>query len=293
MIDLVESQEKTNITPDDGKIPILQPPNDQTDKIIESNSHIELPFREKDRENFITNRNKYVLDHLPETLPVILKHYPDIAIDQQMSVTMALLRSYYVALYMNERAPVQSDVPINVTWIQAPPELQGMIDPEIIVDNRIYKGSAILTIDSKDYQKAILSKLNAYVNLNNIVAEAKDISSRQEARIRSGESKDSILDDAIERTESLAIDTEVTMVEELAHAFYYLNAAKDPEKMSKAISDLVSYNETRKKDSAAFTDQDYEEYKNQSDEKRADIWVNAFLRTMYPDKDPTDKLKKE
>jgi hypothetical protein len=237
----------------------------------------------EDKEVFERNKQEFIEDRIDDVKAELAEF--SMPQDQLDATARIFLRARYVAQFMLEKAPIDPYVPIRAGFTSkiANKSIHGLCSPILELNGQEVTDYKNLTSDNINALK--LKKIDTAINIVSLMSDVTfKFESSQEA-VRDGIERQKADMWRNKALEDMGIDYEKYMVEEIAHAFYWLSAGRDPERLQKALEEMKKY---PKFDITQYQ-LHYKHYEHQEEhdshpmESRASIWLRSFLRKYYPE----------
>lgn len=243
-----------------------------------------------EKEQFFTKREAYIGSELEKTVDLLRRHNFEEKHLQDMAKVM--LRGYCVASYMLERSPVEIHIPVDITSnTKLPDNLGGVCVPHFSFDNKKMTMDDYKNIrDKEDIGQLIkLKNIDVHFNIMRIQEELQRIDRITNMALKEyPNDREEAEQYKKEDIEELAIRFEKTVIEEIAHAFYWLSVSKNEKKLKRALDELLDYKvpipvNPKLSFLGAYSGYDYSKYDDTNIEKGASLWKRLYLKKYYPD----------
>ena len=238
------------------------------------------------KEEYFQRRDQHVAPWVPigekalsQNPQFTYRNNPDIT----HTVARLFPRALFVAGYLKEYHQYDKSIPIKV--------LVGTHFTNNHIGAEIWpffylRGSYVhnyFDIAPSDVEHLRLVEMQIYMNMNKLGADIEEAKEFAKQLKQQGEPKKDVDVWQTDYIERLGIDQECGMVEEMAHAFYFINAAQDPGSLRKLCEEAKQYPRSFVATNRPPTQEEQEGMSSSSIEQDAVKWVNTFMRRYYPD----------
>jgi hypothetical protein len=134
-----------------------------------------------------------------------------------------------------------------------------------------------------DVEHLKLTELQIYFNLNKLGVDIEEIKELTKQLKQQGEPEKHVDAWEADCIEWLGIDQEHCMVEEMAHAFYFINAAQSPESLKRLLQESKQYPRPDPTINEPRTSKEQKAALSNPIEQDATKWIDTFMQRYYPD----------
>jgi hypothetical protein len=247
--------------------------------------HLSETFPWVEKETYFLERDAFIADHFDIMKQGLLKdtNFP-FKDNPEATHTAAvlLLRSNFVAKYLKANKQIETSVKINLNARRLGNEYvrAGTVPMFYLGDDYI---SSLGEINPNDWDKVELKSISILWNLTGLESEIRKMEIMSELQRVFKAPEDKIQNYRKKTIEEIGIANEIFMVQEMAHAFYLLNATEDKEGMRKLLEELQTYRYANiNEPKALLTPEEGRAYLDSNIEKDGDIWENEFIQRYYP-----------
>ena len=233
-----------------------------------------------DKEKFFRERDEYVKSKIEEVKTSLQKNgFEEDTTDELANI---LLRADYVAQYLLKHTPVEINIPINISYNTGMDTNKGGVTVPVfsLFGESILSSERMREVyDLGEYKNLLLDKIDIVLNIGRIENIIKDLHEiKEEWLVEFGEQSRQKAEIKIQKElEEEAVHFERTVMEEVAHSFYFLSANKDPVKFKKMLDTMVNNYDDKQENT------DKSKYEDTDIEKRASIWYRSYLKKYYPE----------